>query len=392
MLKATSRLKKRTHSSKLTLEKQVLEGLKIKNSSGILRGTPGLSLLLGATLLTGACSLDPTEGKLKSENLSELKRYSEDEFSPVTRKIYYGGAAIPGLNLPRDSDRGALFMKNGEITNDIKRAQSIARRLGLNPKIPDTVFIGDEASKKVIRFYREQFGRNSYDGKGAEVNFSVDIAKDFLVIDALNNNAAWLSTALGYFIFGGGGQFTKPFIKALDVVGHEFTHGVVETTSNLEYVGQSGALNEHFADVFGEMFESYTTGQSPGFLIAESVVINGAVPFRNMLNPELGLSKQPGKMSDIPEKFGETCTTPSNDNDNCGVHILSGIPNRFAAIIISQLGWLKTRDMFYQTMTEALVRNSKFSDYATAIRRYANQNYDTEDANAVDAALKAVEL
>src|SRR5262245_41378904 len=63
------------------------------------------------------------------------------------------------------------------------------------------------------------------------------------------SNAFWDGEQMAYG--NGDGVIFREFTRSLDVIGHELTHGVVSFTSNLKYFGQSGALNEHFADVFG---------------------------------------------------------------------------------------------------------------------------------------------
>ena len=67
------------------------------------------------------------------------------------------------------------------------------------------------------------------------------------------DNAFWN----GYEMFYGNGieAFNSPLAKALDVAGHEMSHGVIQNTANLEYISQSGALNESFADIFGAMID-----------------------------------------------------------------------------------------------------------------------------------------
>ena len=67
------------------------------------------------------------------------------------------------------------------------------------------------------------------------------------------DNAFWNGAAMFY---GNGDQaFNAPLAKALDVAGHEMSHGVIQNSAGLEYVSQSGALNESFADIFGVMIE-----------------------------------------------------------------------------------------------------------------------------------------
>jgi len=67
------------------------------------------------------------------------------------------------------------------------------------------------------------------------------------------DNAYWN----GYFIcYGDGNKLFKPLAGGLDVAAHEMTHGITEHTANLEYVDQSGALNESMSDVFAVMVDS----------------------------------------------------------------------------------------------------------------------------------------
>src|SRR5574339_493637 len=77
----------------------------------------------------------------------------------------------------------------------------------------------------------------------------------------------------------------KKHKKGLDVAGHEMSHGVIQNTANLEYVGQSGALNESYADVFGAMIDR------EDWKMGEDVVLASAFPsgaLRDLSNPNNG--------------------------------------------------------------------------------------------------------
>jgi thermolysin len=125
------------------------------------------------------------------------------------------------------------------------------------------------------------------------------------------------------------GQRLNYFSGALDVAAHELTHGVTEYSSRLEYVNESGALNESFSDVMGTSIEFFY--QSPGsglrqadYLIGEDI-LTPAVPgalsgARSLENP--GLYGQPDHYS------RRVILPPTPENDNGGVHINSGIPNQ----------------------------------------------------------------
>ena len=97
--------------------------------------------------------------------------------------------------------------------------------------------------------------------------------------------------------------------QVLDIVGHEFTHSVISATSNLVYKDQPGAINESFADLFGDLVQ----GDLPGGDVGEG---SGKGILRNMCSP--ATHGQPARFQDYVHKAG----------DNGGVHTNSGIGNR----------------------------------------------------------------
>ena len=116
-----------------------------------------------------------------------------------------------------------------------------------------------------------------------------------------------------------GGQTWNQTSGAIDIVGHELTHGVTEFTSNLIYRGESGALNEAFSDIMGTSIEFFFQPAGNGdlkadYAIGEDVVKPGGL--RSMENP--GLFGDPDHYS---KRFLGT-------GDNGGVHINSGIANQ----------------------------------------------------------------
>ncbi len=114
---------------------------------------------------------------------------------------------------------------------------------------------------------------------------------------------------------------------ALDIVAHELTHGVTRFTSNLEYLNESGALNEAFSDMMGASVEFFFQPAGSGrlqadYLVGEDVVtaaVGGARDgFRSMENPAL--------FGD-PDHYSKRVILPP-EADNGGVHTNSGIPNQ----------------------------------------------------------------
>lgn len=262
--------------------------------------------------------------------------------------------------------------------------------------IPKTTRILNSNLERVRDFYAEEFNRKSWDDKGTDIVASLNINRyTFLDILGSKQNAAWAKTR---FIFGAGSNDgLDNFEKALDVVGHEYTHAVIQTTSNLKYEGQSGALNEHLADVFGVIINNrhHKKLANPfaiGATVLAGVLKEKAHALRDMMDPTKGLSKQPAHMRDLLTekfaKFGPECK-PTSDNDRCGVHVLSGIPNKMAALVMSAIGMEASAELFYNVMTKRLTENSQFADYRKALMKECKtQSSDTCDI--VDDALKSV--
>jgi len=172
---------------------------------------------------------------------------------------------------------------------------------------------------KTYDYYMTTFSRNSYDGSGGEI---YNIYNPALLDDeGFQFNAG----ALGYgiMVYGRGGtlygyyQF-NPFV-AIDVTGHEFSHLVVEDNGNggLYYQGESGALNESFADIFATCIEFYV-GVNPNWLIGEDVVLHRP-SIRSMENP---------KAEEQPDTYlGYYWADTNSSYDRGGVHINSGVQN-----------------------------------------------------------------
>jgi Zn-dependent metalloprotease len=180
--------------------------------------------------------------------------------------------------------------------------------------------------------------------------------------------------------------------KAIDVIGHELTHGVTQFTANLEYHKQSGALNESFSDVFGSLVKQYAHGQSAeqaDWLIGEGILVPQlGVALRSMKAPGTAHKgdRQPAHMDhylDLPD---------DNDprNDNGGVHINSGIPNHAFYLAARQIGgysWDKLGPIWYRGLL-ALTQFSNIQEAAMATFLAAGQG--TLEQAAIKQAWKDV--
>jgi Zn-dependent metalloprotease len=230
--------------------------------------------------------------------------------------------------------------------------------------------------------YWEVFGRNSFDNDGSALIGSVHYQRKL-------DNAAWDGTQM--YFGDGDGEYFKRFTLAVDVMGHELTHGVTSTESNLTYQGQSGALNESLSDVFGAMVKQYA--HDPKQTAAEADWLIGAglftakvsgVALRSMKapgtaydDPVLGKDPQPADMS------GYVDTT----DDSGGVHINSGIPNRafyLTAVALGGHAWDEAGRIWYAAMTDsALPADSDFTTFATLTADHAASLFGATARQAV---------
>jgi Zn-dependent metalloprotease len=221
------------------------------------------------------------------------------------------------------------------------------------------------------------FQRNSIDGNGMRLDSTVHYRMGY-------DNAFWDGEQMVY----GDGDEDLPaderlfnrFTIAIDVIGHELTHGVTQFEAKLQYFQQPGALNESMSDVFGSLVKQYQRQQiasEADWIIGEGLLtdnVNG-VGIRSMKapgtaydDPVLGKDPQPAHMKDYVNTI----------SDNGGVHINSGIPNHAFYVTALELGgfaWEKAGQIWYVTLKDRLTATSKFQDCANLTYQVAGELY-----------------
>src|SRR5215207_6302266 len=248
-----------------------------------------------------------------------------------------------------------------------------------------------DASGQVWDMFESQFGRQSIDGRGSTVSITVHYERDY-------DNAFWDGTQL---VFGDGdGQIFDRFTKPMDVMAHEYTHGVTQFTVGLAYQDQPGALNESISDVFASMAKQQMLGQTA----AEADWLIGAGLFMPGINAKaLRSLREPGTAYDDPQigrdlQVGAMADYVVTDTDSGGVHINSGIPNRafaLAALAIGGHSWKKTGQVWYDTLVSGqLSAQAGFESFAQATVTSARRPFtdDPSIAEKVRAAWVEVGL
>ncbi|MGE6756772.1 M4 family metallopeptidase [Corallococcus interemptor] len=241
-------------------------------------------------------------------------------------------------------------------------------------------------------FYANVFGRDSYDGLGTTLTSSVHYSKNYV-------NAFWDGTQM---VYGDGDGVQSSALTVLDVVGHELTHAVTDTSSELIYANESGALNEAMSDIFGASIEAYRDGavSANTWKIGEECWTPGTAgdALRYMNDPAIA-----GDYDYYPTRYTGT-------SDSGGVHWNSGIANLAFHLMVSggthprgktsnvvpaldtnsYASIQKGAAIFYRANTVYLTPGSTFSDARGATAQAAADLYGASAVTSVNEAWSAV--
>lgn len=235
---------------------------------------------------------------------------------------------------------------------------------------------------KSYEYFKNTFGRNSVDGRGGSVISFVNVVDED---GATMGNAFWNGQGLYY---GNGDDAFFPLARALDVAGHEMTHGVIQNTANLNYENESGALNESFADVFGTLIDR------DDWKIGEDVVKTNIFPsgtLRDLEDPNNKAPKDNYNKGYQPKVYSNRYR---GIEDNGGVHINSGIPNYAYFLFASnpQVGKDRAERVYFRALTTYLTRSSRFVDCRAAIIKSSMDLYGEPVAKVAENAWNTVEV
>ncbi len=180
--------------------------------------------------------------------------------------------------------------------------------------------------EKTYDFYLNVFSRNSYDGNGSLIKNYLNPVDLQIQNNKSPENAFAVKSPYNFMAYGMGNGITSNPWVSIDLVGHEFTHMVVEKRNSsfppIIYQGESGALDESFADIFGTCSEFYTKPITANWTLFEEIVLPIGGFSRSMSNPNL--KQQPDTYN------GQYWANPTNLNfDFGGVHFNSGVQNHW---------------------------------------------------------------
>lgn len=243
------------------------------------------------------------------------------------------------------------------------------------------------AAEATYDYFLNRHGRRSYDNNDA-------VIRSYAHFDNGWFNAQWDGSRMR---FGDGTNNATPLVS-IDIVSHEFTHGVTQFSAGLIYANESGALNESFSDIFGNAVEFFLLGSEGNWDMGE-----GATRIRSMANPNaLGDPSTYLGRSWVP-----TTNSPNANNDYGGVHSNSGVQNYWfyllseggsgvndnnEAYAIAGLGLEKAERIAYRNLTTYLTPNSGYLDARlgtiySAMDLYGNNSEEYQTALAAWSAV-----
>lgn len=242
--------------------------------------------------------------------------------------------------------------------------------------------------ESIYDYYKNVLKRDSYDNKGSTIRVNLDVkAETFTNKDF--NNASWFSVTKQMYI---GSYKGKSFAASLDVLGHEFTHGVIQHTANfaaspkeedINKAFEPGALNEGYADILGSLIEgkNWTIGE-------DNEVLRDAVNPLKYDNPEIKGGKYyipDGYLSSSVslEDFLKKLNVESlSKYDKGGIHSNSSVVSH-AAYLMYDAGAFQSREemakVWYQSLFY-LTSYASFEDCAHAVIKSAQTLGLSDDA------------
>ncbi len=308
--------------------------------------------------------VDASNGEiLFTENLihtSNVIGTAHTKYSGI--KSFTTDSTAPGSYRLRETGRGlgveTLNFKNGTSTAAaIDFTDTDNDWNNINAQKDEVATDAHWGAEQTYDYFKNSYNRNSIDGNGFKLRSYVHYSNNY-------NNAFWNGQ---YMTYGDGNGTTFSPLTALDVCGHEITHGLTSNTANLVYQNESGGLNESFSDIFGTTIEYYGRNGAGNWKIGEDMTPGGN-GIRSMQNP---------KLFNHPNTYLKQYWIAAGGTDNGGVHTNSGVQNYWyylmcqggsgtndnaKAYTVPGMGMVKAGAISFRSLTFYLTPNSQFSD------------------------------
>ncbi|WP_329182354.1 M4 family metallopeptidase [Streptomyces sp. NBC_01477] len=230
-------------------------------------------------------------------------------------------------------------------------------------------------------FYKNTFGRNGIANDGRAAYSRTHYGNSYV-------NAFWDDSCF-CMTYGDGSGNTHP-LTALDVAGHEMSHGVTANSAGLNYSGESGGLNEATSDIFGTGVEFYSnTATDPGdYFIGEKIDINGdGSPLRYMDKPSKDGSSKDNWSSSLGGLDVHYSSGPANHlfyllSEGSGAKVVNGVSYNsptYDNLSVPGIGRDNALKLWYKSLTE---RFTSTTNYAAARTQSLQAAADLWGANS----------
>ncbi|MFE9497437.1 MULTISPECIES: M4 family metallopeptidase [Streptomyces] len=243
-------------------------------------------------------------------------------------------------------------------------------------------------------FYKNTFGRSGIKNNGVGAYSRVHYGNSYV-------NAFW-DDGCFCMTYGDGSGNAKP-LTAIDVAGHEMSHGVTSNTAGLNYSGESGGLNEATSDIFGTGVEFYANNSSDvgDYLIGEKIDINGnGTPLRYMDKPSKDGASKDSWYSGIGGVDVHYSSGPANHffyllSEGSGAKVINGVSYNSPTadgLPVTGIGRDKALQIWYRALTTKWTSTTNYAGARTGTLAAAGELYGTTSAEykAVQDAWAAV--
>ncbi|QNE22900.1 M4 family metallopeptidase [Kribbella qitaiheensis] len=364
--------------------------------------TPSKPVLAYEVVTTGV-KADQTPSVLHSfiDAKSGAVLATDDEIKTGTGNSMYAGTVTIGTSgsySMTDPNRG------GNNTTDLNGATSGNGTVFTDPD--DTWGDGTASNRQTAGvdahygsqltwdYYKNVHGRNGIFNNGQGARSRVHYGSSYV-------NAFWDGTQMTY---GDGSGNTHP-LTAIDVAGHEMSHGVTEATANLNYSGDAGGLNEATSDIFGTMVEFYANNSSdPGdYLIGEKININGnGTPLRYMDKPSKDGASKDCWTTSTGGLDPHYSSGPLNHwfylaSEGTGSKVIGGVTHSSTACdgaTIVGVGHDVAAKVWYRTLSTKLSSGSTYKDAREGAITSAKELYgaDSNECKGIQAAFNGISV
>ncbi|CAM5695270.1 MULTISPECIES: M4 family metallopeptidase [Streptomyces] len=231
-------------------------------------------------------------------------------------------------------------------------------------------------------FYKSAFGRSGIRNDGVGAYSRVHYGNAYV-------NAFWDDSCF-CMTYGDGSGNAKP-LTAIDVAGHEMSHGVTSNTANLNYSGESGGLNEATSDIMGTGVEFYANNSSDvgDYLIGEKIDINGnGTPLRYMDKPSKDGASKDSWYSGIGGVDVHYSSGPANHffyllSEGSGAKVVNGVSYNSPTsdgLPVTGIGRDKALQIWYRALTTKWTSTTNYAGARTGTLAAAGELYGTTSA------------